>query len=515
MTLSSLAQPQAPDWVNVELSTPDRASGHVGIGGDGTIAWIEINAGMAQVYRRTIDGDVTLVIEHVGTMGDIGWPGLNMPVTDNGVVISYVRDPINGGWEKYADDVLANFASGTNFVLIAGQDKVIDTAQSASGFGQLVEFNISNSTRSVFPYANAYSNFNPWAASDAGLVFTQAQGVDPADTGFYTWDNGVLTPEPVVGLPAGYSVNDGFSGADIKGTKLVYFYQAVQGPNGNQIVVVTRDLVTNIGTNIVFPSGGFDPDISVDDLGRSIYARSELGVRTLYLFDGIGESPLTENLVNNNQPNMNSTGQAVYVKSPQNCAIANSSDPACKSDVYYYDINTSQEKQVTNMPAGTFVWNAKINSMGDIVYMFADKPNASSNNENNPALSVGAAIIDVIAPSAPSNLTATPASQTQINLAWNNSTEAVALDSYDVFRNDVLIASTESTMFQDVGLRDATYFTYRIEAVDVAGNRSASSSSVTASTWPHTDPGGGSGALNAFLLLLASILWVQRRKRDR
>lgn len=310
-------------------------------------------------------------------------------------------------------------------------------------------------------------------------------------------------------------MNDGFIGADIEGTKLAYFYQAVSGPNGNQIVFVNKDLVSGISSSLVVPDNGFDPWISVDSTGRAIYSKRELGIRSLYIFDGNTEQLLASDLVENAQPNVNATGEAVYIKSLQSCASTGTRGPDCKSDVYYRDLATGQEKQVTNMPAGWFVWNAKINDAGDIVYMFADKASASSNDDNDPALSVGAAIIDVVPPTAPSNLVATPISQSQIDIAWNASMEAVALDAYDVFRNDVLIGTTSSTSFQDTGLSSSTAYTYKIEAFDLAGNRSAASAPATASTLAPPPPpapvqqssGGGSMsfAMIIFLMVLSLI----------
>ena len=508
---------QAPDWVNVTLSTAGRSSGHAGIGNDGTIGWVEINAGMAQVFRRDLQGQTTMVVEHVGTMGDIGWPGIHLAISATGVVVLYYRDGITNRWYKYANDVLANFDSGTNFALVTDSNKVIDKAFSGNGFGNLVEFDFNTGTRTVFPFANTFSNVNPKATNAGGLVVLQAQGRDPLDSGLYRWQNTLLTLEPLVGLPAGYTADPGASAADTKGSKFAYMYQAINGPAENQRVVVVIDRVSWLSSNISFPDEGVDFDISVDSFGRVIFERRvfdplrlQFGafVQKLFVFDGAVEREIASELFINTMPNVNEFGQVVYSRFPDSCGLIDPSNPSCKSDVFYYDLDSDEEKQVTDVPLGTYVWNAQINNAGDIAYMFAGKPRAASNNDNDSSFSVGAAIIDLIAPTSPTNLIAMPVSQSQINLSWTPSTDAVGLDGYDVFRNNVLITTTTLAAFQDVGLASNTAYTYAVVAFDLADNSSAASSPATASTLAPPPPppppppsSGGGGSLGVLMLL--------------
>ena len=96
---------------------------------------------------------------------------------------------------------------------------------------------------------------------------------------------------------------------------------------------------------------------------------------------------------------------------------------------------------------------------------------------------------DITPPTAPSNLTATVASATQINLAWTASTDNVGVTGYRVERcsgagcsNFVQIATPTATTFNDTGLTASTSYSYRVRATDAAGNLSGFSSVVTAST---------------------------------
>ena len=103
-------------------------------------------------------------------------------------------------------------------------------------------------------------------------------------------------------------------------------------------------------------------------------------------------------------------------------------------------------------------------------------------------------------PSAPTGLTATAASQSQIDLAWTASTDNVALAGYRVERcqgatctNFVQVATPTVASFSDAGLLAATTYRYRVRAVDAAGNLSGYSAienATTPDTQAPTDPSG-------------------------
>ena len=96
---------------------------------------------------------------------------------------------------------------------------------------------------------------------------------------------------------------------------------------------------------------------------------------------------------------------------------------------------------------------------------------------------------DTIAPSAPTNLTASVAGTT-VNLVWTASTDAVGVTGYRVSRNGALLPGTlAGTNLADPGLAAGTY-TYTVAALDAAGNVSGASNSTSvtvASTAPPTD----------------------------
>src|SRR2546428_10974157 len=104
---------------------------------------------------------------------------------------------------------------------------------------------------------------------------------------------------------------------------------------------------------------------------------------------------------------------------------------------------------------------------------------------------------DTTPPTAPSNLTATAASSSQINLAWTASSDDVGVAGYLVERCQgsgctgfAQVATVAGTTYNDTGLAAATSYSYRVRATDAAGNLSGYSITARATTLagPGTTP---------------------------
>jgi chitodextrinase len=113
---------------------------------------------------------------------------------------------------------------------------------------------------------------------------------------------------------------------------------------------------------------------------------------------------------------------------------------------------------------------------------------------------------DSTPPSAPTGLTATPASSTQINLAWTASTDNVGVTGYRVERcqgasctNFAQVGTPTTTNFSSTGLAASTTYRFRVRAVDAAGNLSPYSTIVSATTQagPDTTPPSAPTGLTA------------------
>ncbi|MFO8008211.1 MAG: hypothetical protein R6V05_10795, partial [Candidatus Brocadiia bacterium] len=89
---------------------------------------------------------------------------------------------------------------------------------------------------------------------------------------------------------------------------------------------------------------------------------------------------------------------------------------------------------------------------------------------------------DTTPPAAPTNLTATAVSESQIDLDWDDNTET-DLDSYNVYRDTVQIATgVASSSYSDTGLSPSTQYCYTVTAVDTSSNESAESNQACATT---------------------------------
>ncbi len=100
---------------------------------------------------------------------------------------------------------------------------------------------------------------------------------------------------------------------------------------------------------------------------------------------------------------------------------------------------------------------------------------------------------DTTPPSAPTSLSPTVASVSQINLSWTASTDNVGVSGYRVesctgasCTSFAQIGSPTSTTFSVTGLSPSTSYSFRVRATDAAGNLSAYSSIVSATTSADT-----------------------------
>ncbi len=124
--------------------------------------------------------------------------------------------------------------------------------------------------------------------------------------------------------------------------------------------------------------------------------------------------------------------------------------------------------------------------------------NATPPNVSAVSSTASARTLDQTAPTVPAGLTATAASQTQINLSWSPSTDSggSGLAGYKIYRSDLgstPFATTTTTSYSNTGLSSYVTYTYTVVAYDNAGNLSAQSTAASAKTPDLTDPTVPSG----------------------
>lgn len=89
---------------------------------------------------------------------------------------------------------------------------------------------------------------------------------------------------------------------------------------------------------------------------------------------------------------------------------------------------------------------------------------------------------DSTAPTTPMGLVATVVSSSQINLAWNPSSDDVRVVGYRVYRGNTLVGVTTINSFACTGLSHSTAYTFTVVAYDPTGNVSTASASAYATT---------------------------------
>ena len=135
---------------------------------------------------------------------------------------------------------------------------------------------------------------------------------------------------------------------------------------------------------------------------------------------------------------------------------------------------------------------------------------SSEGGANVPQLDVtpsGGGSGDTQPPTVPANLTASAVSSSQINLSWSAASDNVGVTGYALYRNNAFLKDVSGTSTSDTGLAAATSYSYYVRARDAAGNVSANSAAVTATT---QSGGGTSPCTNA----LASTADIQTALRN-
>ncbi len=89
---------------------------------------------------------------------------------------------------------------------------------------------------------------------------------------------------------------------------------------------------------------------------------------------------------------------------------------------------------------------------------------------------------DTQAPTVPSGLRAPTVTTSSVILAWNASTDNVAVSGYHVYRAGVLLGDATGLSYSNTGLTADTTYTYTVKAFDASGNTSAASVTLSVTT---------------------------------
>lgn len=89
---------------------------------------------------------------------------------------------------------------------------------------------------------------------------------------------------------------------------------------------------------------------------------------------------------------------------------------------------------------------------------------------------------DSVAPSIPSNVSASAATGSSITLIWDASTDNIGVAGYEIYRDGAKVGDAAGTTYTDSGLSALTEYSYTVKAYDAAGNVSEASAAVAAAT---------------------------------
>ncbi len=108
-------------------------------------------------------------------------------------------------------------------------------------------------------------------------------------------------------------------------------------------------------------------------------------------------------------------------------------------------------------------------------------------NESSQSVALATSTLpDTTAPTVPAGLTAGTRTVNSVSISWSASTDNVAVSGYNVYRNGTKITTTTSTNYNVTGLSANTNYTFAVSAYDAAGNTSANSANLNASTLADT-----------------------------
>ncbi|NKY38476.1 glycoside hydrolase family 6 protein [Cellulomonas septica] len=124
-------------------------------------------------------------------------------------------------------------------------------------------------------------------------------------------------------------------------------------------------------------------------------------------------------------------------------------------------------------------------------YSFTVRAKDAAGNVSTASAAVSATtqsgtVTDTQAPSVPSGLTAGTTTTTSVPLSWTASTDNVGVAGYEILRGSTVVGTSTTTSFTVTGLSAGTTYSFSVRAKDAAGNTSAASAAVSATTKTDT-----------------------------
>ncbi len=196
------------------------------------------------------------------------------------------------------------------------------------------------------------------------------------------------------------------------------------------------------------------------------------------------------------------TPPTISISSPSNGATVSSTitvSGIASDNVAVSSVSLSIDGGSYQSVSGTTNWNYSLNtaSLSNGSHTLVAKATDSSGNtgiSGTVTITVNNASPDVTPPSVPTGLAASNITTSTISLAWTQSTDPTVngqttsgLAGYRIYRGGVQVGTSTTNSFTNTGLTPSTTYSYTISAYDNAGNASAQSSGINATTGNPAD----------------------------
>ena len=143
---------------------------------------------------------------------------------------------------------------------------------------------------------------------------------------------------------------------------------------------------------------------------------------------------------------------------------------------YEYQLNAGGWQSIGNVLTRNLT-----NLVSATSYTFSVRARDAAGNFG-PASSGNFSTPDTVAPTVPSNVTASSTVSTTVNVSWTASTDNVAVTGYKVFRNGGQIGTSATTSYADNTVSGSTAYSYKVSAYDVVTNNSGQSAAANVTT---------------------------------
>ncbi|MDP5275742.1 fibronectin type III domain-containing protein [Chengkuizengella axinellae] len=152
-----------------------------------------------------------------------------------------------------------------------------------------------------------------------------------------------------------------------------------------------------------------------------------------------------------------------------NYAVIQWDDSTDDRAVVGYDVFVNGVYHTSSVESEAIVEGLSVTTEYSITVKAKDQDTIS---EASAPLIITTTIVDTEAPAIPQGIVSLSETFNSITLSWSASSDNILTVEYDIYRDNVKIATSEETSFKDTGLEAVTVYDYQIVARDAEGNES-------------------------------------------